>query len=257
MGGGVLEIGKGEGVNSSSCSKFIEYNVDWILISSNTLLLNIITQNFQPLKKSTNQKKKYSTTSNDTSQRSATHSRRIQIRAARRKKDRCFHYLAGVLHCYNVFLLVSRVCLFQLCLLVENVNKYKVTCHLAHQSLLDGSGERLAEYWCVLAFIVQRTRFKQNSARTIVKQYNWNIRKRFIITLGACPVGHCLTTPPPFSVIILTSDLSGRLISLWHLSLAVKRLSAINEHRVTNSGRRDNSINFRCNYLVIMNKTFV
>lgn len=139
VGGGVLEIGKGEGVNSSSCSKFIEYNVDWILISSNTLLLNIITQNFQPLKKSTNQKKKYSTTSNDTSQRSATHSRRIQIRAARRKKDRCFHYLAGVLHCYNVFLLVSRVCLFQFCLLVENVNKYKVTCHLAYQSLQDGS----------------------------------------------------------------------------------------------------------------------
>lgn len=61
---------------------------------------------FQPLKKSTNQKK-YSTTSNDTSQRSAAHSRKIHIRAARRKKDRCFHYLAGVLHCYNVFLLVS------------------------------------------------------------------------------------------------------------------------------------------------------
>ncbi|XP_048764354.1 leukocyte surface antigen CD53-like isoform X2 [Ostrea edulis] len=58
----------------------------------------------KPLRKSTN--KKYSTTSNDTSQRSATHSRRIHIRAARRKKDRCFHYLAGVLHCYNVFLLV-------------------------------------------------------------------------------------------------------------------------------------------------------
>lgn len=59
----------------------------------------------RPLKKSTHQKK-YSTTSNDTSQRSAAHSRKIHIRAARRKKDRCFHYLAGVLHCYNVFLLV-------------------------------------------------------------------------------------------------------------------------------------------------------
>lgn len=39
----------------------------------------------RPLKKSTNQKK-YSTTSNDTSQRSAAHSRKIHIRAARRKK---------------------------------------------------------------------------------------------------------------------------------------------------------------------------
>ena len=122
------------------------------------------------------------------------------------------------------------------------------------------SGERLVQYWCVLVFIVQRTRFKQNSARTIVcftmvlaefcMIYTIEIFANVLSLLGSLSCGS-LPHPPSLFVIILTSDLSGRFISLWHLSLAVKRLSAINEHRVTNSGRRNNSINFRCNYLVL------